>query len=121
MRALAKQLADWVNFREATTTWQLNQFLRSSETDAVVMPQWYLRREDGMELLRDLRYRYPTIRRCLLATSPDLDLITQAVHDDLLDSLIYIPLIKEQFLRAITPVLASEKPKTPQSADNCAA
>lgn len=104
IRALAAQARKWVDTREASHPDLAIRQLAIHPDSAVLVTEHLLRQNDGIAFLRDLRHQYPQVRRCLLACYSDLTLVVEAIHGGLVDSLVHLPLTRQQFMAAIVRV-----------------
>jgi DNA-binding NtrC family response regulator len=111
MRAIASQTKNWVDLYEAADFARVHRLLETHDEASVLVTQLLLSREEGIAGLADLRHRRPRTRRCLLASYSDLRKVVDVIHDGLIDALVHVPLMKGQFLSAVSgPSLASMMP-----------
>lgn len=104
LRAVATQARNWIDVLEATDPDRAERHLENHPDSAVVVTEHLLRHDDGIAFLRDLRHYFPHVRRCLLACYTDLSIVVEAIHGGTVDSLIHLPLTREQFMAAIVRV-----------------
>ena len=103
-RPLAAQARKWVDARETSHPELALRQLAIYPDSAVLVTEHLLRQNDGITFLRDLRHKFPQVRRCLLACYSDLTLVVEAIHGGLVDSLVHLPLARQQFMAAIVRV-----------------
>jgi response regulator of citrate/malate metabolism len=102
MRAIVTQTRTWADLYEAADLERVRRLIENHEDAAILVTQLLLRRDDGMETLLTLRDRHRHNRRCLLASYSDLSLVIDVIHHGLIDALVHVPLMKGQFLSAVT-------------------
>ncbi len=101
LRSIVLQARKWIETLEAGDPERAHRILENHPDSAVLVTEHLLRHEDGIPFLRNLRHLYPHVRRCLLACYSDLSLVVEAIHGGLVDSLVHLPLTREQFMAAV--------------------
>ncbi len=102
LRAVAAQIKNWVDLYDADTTDRLHRLMENHDQATILVTQLLLRKEDCNHILLDLRQKYPRNRRCMLASYTDLGRVVDVIHNGLIDALVHVPIIRGQFLTAIT-------------------
>lgn len=104
LRALAGQTRNWIHVLEAADPDRAERLLENYPDSPLLVTEHLLRQDDGIAFLRDLRHHFPHVRRCLLACYSDLSIVVQAIHGGLVDSLVHLPLTRQQFMAAVVRV-----------------
>lgn len=91
----------WCELAEAETVERACRYLLTWDDATLLVTERLLQRPDGWAFLNDVQHRFPRTKRCLLATYGSLSAVIEAIHAGAVQSLVHVPLRRDQFLAAV--------------------